>query len=224
MISSSQYKTMPFLSNSYDIPTKFWKLLTDILCHGYLNFLINLWYKVNFPAFEKLLKLHPSKNELFPNILMTIGWYYLPILYKVFEILIYSRLHFFVFSINSLASGCFRGFSEKKRRNARGFAREFLQSGTGYAPGQSVKRRGKSCSLHSKKFFAWGVRLFCEWRHKWRTFWPTLSDPGRQPLDDGILLKFLLETRLQSESFDTLDDLLRFRVQKLWSKLVKIFE
>jgi len=37
------------------------------------------------------------------------------------------------------------------------------------------------------------------------------------------LLKFLLETRLQSESFDTLDDLLRFRVQKLWWKLVKIF-
>jgi len=31
----------------------------------------------------------------------------------------------------------------------------------------------------------------------------------------SILLKFLLETRLQSESFDTLDDLLGFRVQKL---------
>jgi len=29
------------------------------------------------------------------------------------------------------------------------------------------------------------------------------------------LLKFLLETRLQSESFDTLDDLLGFRVQEL---------
>jgi len=34
----------------------------------------------------------------------------------------------------------------------------------------SVKRRGKSFSLHSKKIFAWGVRVFCEWRHKWRTF------------------------------------------------------
>jgi len=32
--------------------------------------------------------------------------------------------------------------------------------------------------------------------------------PGRQPLGGSILLKFLLETRLQSESFDTLDDLL----------------
>jgi len=29
------------------------------------------------------------------------------------------------------------------------------------------------------------------------------------------LLKFLLETRLQSESFDTLDNLLGFQVQKL---------
>ena len=36
--------------------------------------------------------------------------------------------------------------------------------------------------------------------------------------------KFLLETRLQSESFDTLDDLLGFQVQKLRSKLVKIFD
>jgi len=38
---------------------------------------------------------------------------------------------------------------------------------------------------------------------------------GRQPLGGSISLKFLLETRLQSEFFDTLDDLLGFRVQKL---------
>ena len=72
-----------------------------------------------------------------------------------------------------------------------------------------------------KKFFAWGVRFFGEWSHKWRTFrppWPTLPGPGRQPLGGSISLKFLLETRLQSESFDTLDDLLG-----LWS-IVKIFE
>ena len=30
--------------------------------------------------------------------------------------------------VNSLVSGCFRGFLEKKRLNARGFAWEFLQS------------------------------------------------------------------------------------------------
>jgi len=39
--------------------------------------------------------------------------------------------------------------------------------------------------------------------------------PGHKPLDGSISLKFLLENRLQSESFDTLDDLLVFRVQKL---------
>jgi len=69
-----------------------------------------------------------------------------------------------------------------------------------------------------KNFFVWGVQVFCEWRHKWRTFrlaWPTLPGPGRQPLGGSISLKFLLETRLQSESFDTLDDVLGFRVQKL---------
>ena len=65
------------------------------------------------------------------------------------------------------------------------------------------------------------MRFFCEWSHKWRTFrppWPTLPGPGRQPLGGSISLKFLLETRLQSEFFDTLDDLLGFRVQKLWCK------
>jgi len=68
------------------------------------------------------------------------------------------------------------------------------------------------------------MRVFCEWRHKWRTFRPTWPAPERQPLGGSISLKFLLETGLQSEFFDTLDDLLGFRVQKLWCKLVKIFD
>jgi len=45
--------------------------------------------------------------------------------------------------------------------------------------------------------------------------WPTLPGPGHQSLGGSISLKFLLENRLQSESFDTLDDLMGFRVQKL---------
>jgi len=76
-----------------------------------------------------------------------------------------------------------------------------------------------------KKIFGWRMRIFCEWRHKWRTYgppWPTSPGPGPKPLDGSILLKFLLETRRQSESFDTSDDLLGFRVQKLWSKVSKI--
>jgi len=105
--------------------------------------------------------------------------------------------------------------------NTRGFARQFLWYGMLYRPGKSLKRRGKSSSLHSKKFFAWGVRVFCEWCHKWRTFrppWPTLPGLGHQLLGGSISLNFLLETRLQSKSFDTLDDLLEFRAQgqKLW--------
>ena len=65
-----------------------------------------------------------------------------------------------------------------------------------------------------KKVFGWGMRIFCEWRQKWRTFWLPWTNspgPGSQPLDGSIALKCLLETRLQSESFDTLDDLLGFR-------------
>ena len=60
----------------------------------------------------------------------------------------------------------------------------------GYRPGQSVRRRSKSCSLHAKKIFWLRVQVFCEWRDKWRTFWPTSPGPGHQPLDGSILLKF----------------------------------
>jgi len=70
-----------------------------------------------------------------------------------------------------------------------------------------------------KEIFLVGRCEFYEWRHKWRTFrppWPISPDPGPKLLDGSISLMFLLETRLQSESFDTLDDLLGFRVQKLW--------
>ena len=75
-----------------------------------------------------------------------------------------------------------------------------------------------------KTFFCLGAAFFCEWHHKWGTFRPPWPGPGRQPLGGSISLKFLLVTRLQSESFDTLDDLLGFRVQELWCKLVKIFD
>jgi len=71
------------------------------------------------------------------------------------------------------------------------------------------------------------VWIFCDWRHKWRTFrptWLTSPGPGPKPLDGSISLKFLLETRLQSGSFETLDDLLGFRVQKLWFEVIKMFD
>jgi len=90
------------------------------------------------------------------------------------------------------------------------------------APVRVVEASKDAASLlvsTQKKIFGWGVRVACEWRHKWRTFrppWPILPGIGRQPLGGSISLKFLLETKLQSESFDTFDDLLGFQVQKLW--------
>jgi len=85
-----------------------------------------------------------------------------------------------------------------------------------------VKSSKDSASLAlctQKRIFWLGMWVFCQWRHKWRTFrppWPTLPGPGPKRLDGSISLKFLLETRLQSESFDALDDLMRFWVEKLW--------
>ena len=99
----------------------------------------------------------------------------------------------------------FRDFWKKNHLNTRGFAWEVLRSGMLYRSGKSLKRCGKSSSLHSKKnFLLEEVRVFCEWCHKWRTFrppWTTFPGPGRQPLGGSISLKFLLETRLQSESW-----------------------
>jgi len=63
--------------------------------------------------------------------------------------------------LNSLASDRIRGFLKKKRLNARGFAWEFLRSGMLYRPGESLKRHGKSSSLHLKKnFLLGGCRFF----------------------------------------------------------------
>ena len=47
------------------------------------------------------------------------------------------------------------------------------------------------------------------------SFWLMLPGPGRQPLGGSISLKFSLETRLESESFEPLIDFLAFLVQKL---------
>jgi len=56
-----------------------------------------------------------------------------------------------------------------------------------------------------KNFCGSGERFFCEWHHKWRTFRPPCPispSLGPKPLDGSILLKLLLENRLQSESFE----------------------
>ena len=128
---------------------------------------------------------------------------------------------------NSLASTWFRRFLEKNVKTHVALRGNF--SGP-VCSADLVKVSKDTPSLlvcTRKKFFCLGVWVFCEWRHKWRTFrppWPTSPGPGRQLLGGSISLKFLLETRLQSQSFETLDDLLGFRVQKLSCKLVEIFD
>jgi len=76
-----------------------------------------------------------------------------------------------------------------------------------------------------KKIFWLGVWIFCDWRHKWSSLRVILAHvtwPRAQPLSQGVSLKFSLETRLESETFEQLIDFLAFLVQKLWFKINKL--
>jgi len=94
--------------------------------------------------------------------------------------------------------------------------------------GELFKGSNGSASLvdcTQKKFFGWGVRIFCEWCHKWSSFGVILAHvawPSAQPLGQSVLLKFSLETSFESESFEPLIDSVAFLVQKLWSKINKL--
>jgi len=69
------------------------------------------------------------------------------------------------------------------------------------------------------------MRIFCDWRHKWSSFRVILAHvawPRAQLLGQSVSLKFSLETRLESESFEPLIDFLAFLSQKLWSKINKL--
>ena len=78
-----------------------------------------------------------------------------------------------------------------------------------------------------KVSFGFRFRVFCDWRYKWSSFRPfgsISSGLGPKPLDgDGnISLKFLLETWLESKSFEPLIDFPRFWVWRLWLKSKKL--
>jgi len=69
--------------------------------------------------------------------------------------------------------------------------------------------------------------FFCDWGHKWSSFGVILSHVAwarAQPLGQSVSLKFSLETRLESESFEPLIDFLKILVQKLWSKTNKLID
>jgi len=91
-----------------------------------------------------------------------------PTKFHIFPFIIFSDSRDMIFNcrdpnqvskklFNSLASGYFREFSEKKRLKTHGFAQEYLRSCWGYGPGWSVGRRNKSSSLHTEKFFLLGM-------------------------------------------------------------------
>ena len=87
------------------------------------------------------------------------------------------------------------------------------------------KESARLVDYSRKKIFWLGVRIFCDWRHKWSSFRVILAHvarPGAQPLSQSASLKFSLETRLESESFEPLIDFLAFLVQKLRSKINKL--
>jgi len=78
---------------------------------------------------------------------------------------------------------------------------------------------------NGKNFFGWELWIFCEWHHKWSSFWVILAHvawPRVQLLGESISLKFSLETRLESESFEPWINFLGFLVQKLWSKINQV--
>jgi len=69
------------------------------------------------------------------------------------------------------------------------------------------------------------MRVFYDWRHKWSSFRVILAHvawPRAQLLGQSVSLKFSLETRLESQSFEPLIDFLTFLVQQLWSKINKL--
>jgi len=71
--------------------------------------------------------------------------------------------------------------------------------------------------------------FFCEWSNKWSNKWSSfgvilahVAWSRAQPLGQSVSLKFSLETRLESESFERLIDFLAFLGQKLWSQTNKL--
>jgi len=85
---------------------------------------------------------------------------------------------------------------------------------------KGLNRSASLVDCTRKKIFGWVLRIFCDWRHKWSSFGVILAHvawPRAQPLGQSVSLKFSLETRLESESFEPLIDFLVFLVQKLWS-------
>ena len=67
--------------------------------------------------------------------------------------------------------------------------------------------------------------IFFDWYHKWSSFWAILAHaawPRTQLLGQSVSLKFSLETRIKSESFEPLINFLACLDHKLWYKINKL--
>ena len=79
--------------------------------------------------------------------------------------------------------------------------------------------------VYNEKKWFWVSCFFRERRHNWGRVLAILACitwPRAQLLERSISLKFLLETKLESESFESFIDFLAFLVQKLWPKINEI--
>ena len=128
----------------------------------------------------------------------------------------------FVDWFNNLASGNVRGFRAIKNWSYMALRERNSGTESGRELFRGLKDLASLLVCPRKNFFGWGCGFFVT--STFRPPWPTSPGPGPKLFDSSISLKFLLETRLQSESFDTFDDLLGFKVQKLWFKINKILD
>ena len=128
-----------------------WKCWSILQC---LNHFLCLLLCMNFP----LLFWYTVGNN----------WRNLTSIQYAFKVA-FCRLSFFI-TVNSLASGWFWRFSQKNSSfrlpyqcpsSSADCARELFNGSNGSASLVDCTR---------KKFFACGVRVFCEWRHKWSSF------------------------------------------------------
>ena len=127
--------------------------------------------------------------------------------------------------INILASGWFWQFSQKNSSFRLLYQRPSSSADCARELFNGSNELASLVDCTRKKNFAWGMRVFCEWRHKWSSFRVILAHvawPRTQPLGQSVFLKFSLKTRLESESFEPLIDFLTFLIQKLWSKINKL--
>jgi len=77
--------------------------------------------------------------------------------------------HIFVIAL-TLSRPAEIGDLKKKHWNSCGFVKEGISPVSTTDPVKVLKDVESLLACTRKKLFAWGLCVFCEWRHKWRTF------------------------------------------------------